>query len=292
MKYRHSFHAGNFADVHKHVALLALLHALKKKAKGFQYLDTHAGRGSYDLSGALGEAAGGIGRFLQAQHSAPELREYAALITQFRAAAGRGHLYPGSPLIAASELRAQDRAVMIELQGLEAHALEEELAALGRVRSEALNARVERGDGWARLRAYLPPPERRGLTLLDPPYEDTQQDFSQLTAAMAEAVRRFPTGVLALWYPIKDERTITPWHAECLRALQEANTSPLQVLASELWLYPRDSRVALNGSGLLIVNPPWLTLERMQVWLRELQACLASAPGAGSSVRMLSESSR
>jgi len=292
MKYRHSFHAGNFADVHKHVALLALLHALKKKAKGFQYLDTHAGRGSYDLSGALGEAAGGIGRFLQAQHSAPELREYAALITQFRAAAGRGHLYPGSPLIAASELRAQDRAVMIELQGLEAHALEEELAALGRVRSEALNARVERGDGWARLRAFLPPPERRGLTLLDPPYEDTQQDFSQLIAAMAEAVRRFPRGVLALWYPIKDERTITPWHAECLRALQEANTSPLQVLASELWLYPRDSRVALNGSGLLIVNPPWLTLERMQVWLRELQACLASGPGAGSSVRMLSESSR
>ena len=292
MKYRHSFHAGNFADVHKHVALLALLHALKRKAKGFQYLDTHAGRGSYDLSGAAGEAAGGIGRFLQAQHAAPELREYAALVTQFRTAAGRGHLYPGSPLIAASELRAQDRAVMIELQGAEAHALEEELATLGRVRGEVLNARVERGDGWSRLRAYLPPPERRGLTLLDPPYEDTQRDFSQLTAALAEAVRRFPTGVLALWYPIKDERAIAPWHAACLRALQDARLLPLEVLASELWLYPRDSRVALNGSGLLIVNPPWLTLERMQVWLRELQTCLATGPGGGSSVRMLSESSR
>jgi 23S rRNA (adenine2030-N6)-methyltransferase len=290
MKYRHSFHAGNFADVHKHVALLALLRALKKKAKGFQYLDTHAGRGGYDLSGASGEAAGGIGRFMQAQHAAPELRAYAAAIAHFRAAAGRGHFYPGSPLIAVSELRAQDRAVMIELQGAEAHALEQELAALALVRSEPLNARVERGDGWAKLRAYLPPSERRGLTLLDPPYEDTEQDFSRLTAALAEAVRRFPTGVLALWYPIKEERTIAPWHAECLRALQEALVSPVEVLVSELWLYPRDSRVALNGSGLLIVNPPWLTLERMQEWLRELQRCLASGPGAGSSARMLSES--
>jgi 23S rRNA (adenine2030-N6)-methyltransferase len=291
MKYRHSFHAGNFADVHKHVALLALLRALQRKDKGFLYLDTYAGRGSYDLSGGSAEAAGGVGRLLQAQPAAQELREYAELVTDFRAAGPRQQLYPGSPLIAAAELRSQDRAVLIELQGAEAHALEESLAALAAARGRALNVRVERGDGVARLRAFLPPPERRGLTLLDPPYEE-QEELDRVSAALTEAARRFPTGVLALWYPIKDERTIAPWHAECLRALHAALRSSPAVLASELWLYPRDSRVALNGSGLLIVNPPWLTLERMQVWLPELQNCLAVGAGGGSSVRMLSESAR
>jgi 23S rRNA (adenine2030-N6)-methyltransferase len=292
MKYRHSFHAGNFADVHKHITLLALLRSLKKKDKGFLYLDTHAGRGSYDLSGGSAEAAGGVGRFMQAQHAAPELREYAGLITRLRARAARQHLYPGSALIAAAELRAQDRAVLIELQGAEAHALEQALAALAAARGAQLATRVERGDGFARLRAFLPPPERRGLTFLDPPYEETQRDFSQLAAALGEAVRRFPTGVLVAWYPIKDERSIGPWRAECARALRAALASPPALLASELWLYPRDSRVALNGSGLLIVNPPWLTLERMQVWLPELQSILAVGAGAGSSAEMVSESSR
>jgi 23S rRNA (adenine2030-N6)-methyltransferase len=290
MKYRHSFHAGNFADVHKHIALLALLHALKKKAKGFLYLDTHAGRGSYDLSGVAAEAEGGINRLLGTPHEAPELREYAALIAQLRARATRRHLYPGSPLIAAAELRTEDRAVLIELQGAEAHALEQALATLAEARGIALPVRVERGDGFRRLRAFLPPPERRGLTFIDPPYEETQHDFREVTAALVEATRRFPTGVLAAWYPIKDERTIGPWQSECLRALRATLAQPPAVLASELWLYRRDSRLALNGSGLLIVNPPWLTLERMQVWLPELQARLAISADGGSSVRILSES--
>jgi 23S rRNA (adenine2030-N6)-methyltransferase len=291
MKYRHSFHAGNFADVHKHVSLLALLRALKRKDKGFLYLDTHAGRGSYDLSGSSPEAAGGVGRFLQSRPAAAELREYAELIVAFRASGARQQLYPGSPLIAAAELRSQDRAVLIELQGGEAHALEGSIAALSTERGHELNARVERGDGTERLRAFLPPPERRALTLLDPPYEE-HEEFSRVTTTLIEAARRFPTGVVALWYPIKDERTIVPWRAECVRALHGAMALAPAVLASELWLYPRDSRVALNGSGLLIVNPPWLTLERMQVWLPELQSCLAVGPGGGSSVRMLSQSSR
>lgn len=291
MKYRHSFHAGNFADVHKHIALLALLRALKKKDSGFLYLDTHAGRGSYDLSGVPAEAAAGVGRFLEAQqHEAPELREYAALIAELRGRAARRHLYPGSPVIAAAELRAQDRAVLIELQGAEAHALEHSLATLAEARATELPVRVERGNGFQRLKAFLPPPERRGLTFIDPPYEETQQDFRELSAALVEATRRFPTGVLAAWYPIKDERTIGPWQTECLRALRAALALPPAVLASELWLYPRDSRVALNGSGLLIVNPPWLTLERMRVWLPELQASLAASAGGGSSARMLSQS--
>jgi 23S rRNA (adenine2030-N6)-methyltransferase len=288
MKYRHSFHAGNFADVHKHIALLALLRALKKKDKGFLYLETHAGRGSYDLSGLPAEAAGGVGRFLEAHHEAPELREYAAVIAALRARTARRHLYPGSPLIAAAELRAQDRAVLIELQGPEVQALEQSLSTLPDAGAGGLRVRVERDDGFQRLKAFLPPPERRGLTFIDPPYEETQQDFREVTAALVEATRRFPTGVLAAWYPIKDQRTLGPWLMECLRALRGAATTPPAALASELWLYPRDSRVALNGSGLLIVNPPWLTLERMQVWLPELQACLAVGAGGGSSARMVS----
>jgi 23S rRNA (adenine2030-N6)-methyltransferase len=290
VKYRHRFHAGNFADVHKHITLLALLRALKKKDKGFLYLDTHAGRGSYDLSGAQ-EAATGIDRFMQSEHRAPELREYADLIRRFRATSAGRHLYPGSPLIGAAELRPQDRAVLIELQGAEAHTLEQALATVAAARGGALSARVERGDGFAQLRAFLPPPERRALTFLDPPYEQTQQDFGQLIAALAEAARRFPTGVLAAWYPIKDERDIAPWQAECVRALR-ALQQRTAVLASELWLYPRDSRVALNGSGLLLVNAPWLILERLRVWLPELQADLAVGAGGGSSTRILSESCR
>jgi len=250
MKYRHSFHAGNFADVHKHIALLALLRALKKKDKGFLYLESHAGRGRYDISGVAGEAQGGVDRFLAAAHEAPELREYAALIARLRARAARRHLYPGSPLIAAAELRPQDRAVLIELQGAEAHVLEQALTTLASAGEAGPSVRVERGDGFARLKAFLPPPERRGLTFLDPPYEETQQDFREVTAALVEATRRFPTGVLAAWYPIKDERSIPPWQDECLRALRATLALPPAVLASELWLYPRDSRVALNGSGL------------------------------------------
>ena len=285
MKYRHSFHAGNFADVHKHVTLLALLTALQKKDKGLLYLDTHAGRGSYDLSTQSLEAAAGIGRFASVEHSAPELRRYAALLAQFRARPGQGHRYPGSPLIAASALRPQDRAVLIEFLGAEAQALEASLAAVARGRSDApRSVRVERGDGFERLRAWLPPPERRGLTFIDPPYEQTQQDFGHVTAALAEGLRRFPTGVFAAWYPIKDERSTAAWHAACARALQAPT------LVCELWLYPRDSQVGLNGSGLLIANPPYLTLERLQAWLPELRSCLAPGPSAGASARMLSQS--
>ena len=145
-------------------------------------------------------------------------------------------------------------------------------------------AQVERGDGYARLRAWLPPAERRGLTFIDPPYEQTGEDFSAVTQALGEGLRRFPTGVMVAWYPIKDERSTGTWQHTCMRTLDAP------ILASELWLYPRDSRVALNGSGLLIVNPPHQILEHMQVWLPQLQAQLSSEPAAGSRAFMLAES--
>ena len=281
MKYRHAYHAGNFADVHKHVTLLALLAALQRKDKGFLYLDTHAGRGTYDLSTPGAESAAGVGRFEHGEHGAPELRQYAQALSAFRAAPGNTHLYPGSPLLAVRALRPQDRAVCIELLGAEAHALAQALSAAG---SDAGGAgsrvRIERGDGFELLRAQLPPAERRGLTFIDPPYEE-RNDFERAVAAVAEGLRRFPTGVFAAWYPIKDARDALSWHAAYSAAISAAT------LVSELWLYPRDSRVALNGSGLLITNPPYLIAQAMQTWLPQLQACLAVEAGAGSLVRML-----
>ncbi|HEY8052373.1 MAG: 23S rRNA (adenine(2030)-N(6))-methyltransferase RlmJ [Steroidobacterales bacterium] len=281
MKYRHAYHAGNFADVHKHVTLLTLLGALQRKDKGFLYLDTHAGRGVYDLSTPAAESAAGIGRFQQGVISAPELQQYAEALSAFRAMPGNAHCYPGSPLLAARALRPQDRAVCVELLGAEANALTQALAASGgEAGGDDGRVRIERGDGFALLRAQLPPAQRRGLTFIDPPYEE-RNDFERVTAAVADGLRRFPSGVFAAWYPIKDARDASAWHA----AYAAAVTAP--TLVSELWLYPRDSRVALNGSGLLITNPPYLIGERMQVWLPELQSRLAVEAGAGSLVRML-----
>ncbi|HYB64981.1 MAG TPA: 23S rRNA (adenine(2030)-N(6))-methyltransferase RlmJ [Steroidobacteraceae bacterium] len=286
MKYRHSFHAGNFADVHKHVTLLALLAALKRKPKGFLYFDTHAGRGGYDLSGGSAEAAAGIGRFLAGEPRAPELRHYAQLLGRLRAARGSSRFYPGSPLIALEELRPQDRAVLVEWQAAEAQALK---AAVGDAGSRGAaqralpRARIEQGDGLKLLRAALPPAERRALIFIDAPFEETRAEFVRITAAIGDALRRFATGVFAVWYPIKEQRVTSAWHVEFSRAVAAPT------LAAELWLYPRDSRVSLNGSGLLIANPPWQTEERMHAWLPELAAALGAGAAGGTQVRMLSQ---
>jgi len=275
MKYHHAFHAGNFADVHKHVTLLALLGALKRKEKGFFYLETHAGRGSYEGKGeAAVEAQQGIGRFKAVTQHAQELQTYANAIATFRKARNNAHAYPGSPLLAANALRAQDRGVLVELLPNEARALERALPAHP-------GLHVESGDGFARLRAHLPPAERRGLTFIDPPYEETQLDFERVKAAIGAALRRFATGVIAVWYPIKDARDTAAWQA----SLVDSVAHP--VLVSELWLYPRDSRVALNGSGLLIVNPPYQSTERMRLWLPQLHASLDPKNAGGWDARLL-----
>ena len=270
MKYRHGFHAGNFADVHKHVALLALLAALTRKDKGFLYLETHAGAGEY---GASDEADAGITRIAGATFQSEELRRYLAAVAAFRKSKGGGRAYPGSPLLAAHELRAQDRGIAVEILAPEARALERALGPGSRMR-------VETGDGFQRLRAHMPPPERRGLVLIDPPYEETRQDFERVTAAIADALRRFESGVFCAWYPIKEERDVASWKAGLTRSLNR------DVLFSEVWIYPRDSRVGLNGSGLAIVNPPYQVEERMKAWLPELHAALDSARAGGCAVEL------
>jgi 23S rRNA (adenine2030-N6)-methyltransferase len=282
VKYRHARHAGNFADVHKHVTLLALLTALKRKDKGFLYLETHAGRGAYELT-PTGEAAAGIVRFeteLGAARgaAAEELRTYAERVRSLRRERAAPRLYPGSPLLAFAELRPQDRAVLIERLPAEARALEKALSPFGAI---APRLRVESGDGFERLRAWLPPSERRGLTFIDPPYEQTRQDFERVRHAAAEALRRFHTGVVAIWYPIKEERDTAAWQAAL------AGELGCELLAGQLSLYPSDSRVALNGSGMLILNAPYLVAERMEMWLPQLHSCLDLGHGGGASVRRI-----
>jgi 23S rRNA (adenine2030-N6)-methyltransferase len=277
MKYKHSFHAGNFADVHKHVALLALLAALKRKEKGFLYLETHAGRGAYDL-GANSESAGGIGKLVRnAADLGEEIRAYLEQVKAHQARTHAANGYPGSPLLACGGLREQDRAVLIELQAPEAAALQRAVAGT----PLAARVKVERGDGFELMKAHLPPAERRGLTFIDPPYEENGKDFTRVTQAIGDAMRRFATGVMAAWYPIKDERTTQRWHAQLAQQLTH------EALLAELWLYPRDTRVGLNGSGLLILNPPYRVAERMQIWQAELLSALGARPGGGTSVREL-----
>jgi len=279
MKYRHSFHAGNFADVHKHVALLALLHAMQNKDKGFLYLDTHAGAGRYDLAapdthrGA--EARHGIGALVAAAApEAVELKHYLAAVAALRAGIGDPHAYPGSPWLAAHTLRAQDRGICCEILPAECRALERALGGFRRVR-------VACADGYQQLQSVLPPRERRCLLLIDPPYENPAVELEQATQALVSSLQRLANCVIMLWYPIKDERTLAPWLARVERAL----TVP--TLSLELWIYPRDSRVGLNGSGLLLVNPPYRFEQRASLWQPELQALLDKAHHGGTTAHWL-----
>lgn len=245
MNYRHSFHAGNFADVHKHIVLLALLDYLLKKPKPIFLLDTHAGRGDYDLTASAaqrgGEWQGGIGRLFDIESTQQAVRRY---IQQVREHSGKSlRRYPGSPLLATRVLRAGDRRVFVEKHPEEAHALR---AAL----SLQPNTSIVEDDAYHALRAYLPPKENRGLVLLDPPYEQPDE-FKQLCAALIAAAQRWPNGLYCAWYPLKADGGAAALHAGLLRA------GLRKLLLSELWVRPADAPTGLNGSGLLILNPPW-----------------------------------
>ncbi|MCC7462709.1 MAG: 23S rRNA (adenine(2030)-N(6))-methyltransferase RlmJ [Gammaproteobacteria bacterium] len=283
MKYRHAFHAGNFADVHKHVTLLALLRALHRKEQGLLYLETHAGAGQYAPGGAAGlhglEARGGLERLLPRAGTPPagpatatEIHDYVAVVQALRASAGAA-LLPGSPLIAASALRPQDRGVCCEIQPAECRALERALRPYPRMRALC-------GDGYAAIAAQLPPRERRALLLIDPPYEEPRREWDSALDAIDAALRRLANAVMALWYPIKDERTLTPW-------LQRAAQLTAPALAAELWVHPRDTRVGLNGSGLLIVNPPWQFDSGLGRWQPELGRRLDSGGHGGTQYRWI-----
>jgi 23S rRNA (adenine2030-N6)-methyltransferase len=280
MKYRHSFHAGNFADVHKHVALLALLSAMQRKDKGYLYLETHAGAGRYDLSGADShhgsEARHGVGPVLNAASTphSEELRMYLDAVAAARGAFANPQLYPGSPWLAADRLRAQDRGVFCEIIPSECRSLQRTLGGFRRVH-------IECEDGYQQLPSLLPPRERRCLLLIDPPYETPAAELDAALAAVGVALQRLANTVIALWYPIKDERTLTPWLTRVERAVS------VPTLNLELWIFPRDSRVGLNGSGLLIFNPPYQFEQRAPQWQSELQRLLDKSGQGGHTTRWL-----
>ncbi len=238
MNYRHAFHAGNFADCVKHALLVWLLRAMARKDKPFMVLDTHAGIGAYDLEAAeaqrTGEAFGGIFRLLDAGD--------AALADYLGAVRGLG-LYPGSPAIAQALLRPGDRLVCCELHP-------EDFAVLRRRFARADNVAVHLRDGYEAMMALLPPPERRGLVLVDPPYE-APDEFARLVAALRAAHARFATGVFVAWYPIKHRAPVRAFHT----AMQASGIR--DVVAVEFLLREPLDAARLNGCGLLVVNPPW-----------------------------------
>jgi 23S rRNA (adenine2030-N6)-methyltransferase len=265
MNYRHIYHAGNFADVAKHVGLVYCLDALKRKDTAFFVLDTHAGRGYYDLHGAeaqkSGEAERGVQRLLSSAAAGEPLAAYfAALGARPGARVAR---YPGSPALVAAALRPQDRAVCNELIPAEARAAERELYSSGRLR-------IEVGDGYAALRSHLPPAERRGLVLIDPPYE-SPDELASLSAALADAHRRWPTGTFLAWYPIVSAAQRRRVHAR-FAALRLA-----KMLLADLAVHPDDASVGLAGSGLLLVNPPYGADDFLREAYLAIHASLAEA---------------
>ena len=253
MNYRHAFHAGNFADVHKHSVLARILVHLCLKPAAFRFIDTHAGAGRYSLLGVEASRSGewreGIARVWQAQRQTPPhplLAPYLACVAACNPD-GKLRVYPGSPLIAENLMRRQDRLVACELEPRAASQLAATLR--GDRRAKALEI-----DGWTALGAFVPPKERRGVVLVDPPFEDAA-DYMRLTGALSVAHRKWPSGIYVLWYPIK-ERGAPDALARRLRALGAA-----RVLRCELTLGPLRSQAGLVGSGLVVVNPPF-TLER------------------------------
>ncbi len=245
VNYRHGFHAGNFADVFKHVVVTLLVRALAAKDKPFCYLDTHAGAGRYDLAAEAarktGEFQHGIAR-LWASAPPPAFTDYLAAV---RALNADGHLrfYPGSPRLVRYFLRPQDRMVLCELHPQEYAHLKDEFAG---DRQVAVHLR----DGYAALKAFLPPPERRGLVLIDPPFEQPDE-FARAAEALVAAQARWNSGVYALWYPIKTQPPVAALH----RALRASGMRKL--LVAEFSPHPRDSALRMNGCGMVIVNPPW-----------------------------------
>lgn len=274
MNYRHAFHAGNHADVLKHSVLLAACQALVAKPAPCFALDTHAGRGLYRLDDAsarrTGEADAGIGALLRHGTGGPVLDAYREAIDACRALHGDS-AYPGSPWLLAHALRAQDTIACCEVQA-------DEAAALKRCFSDDRRVGVHQRDGYAAIGALLPPRVGatrigRGLVLVDPPYEAQRAEFDTVLAALREGLARWPQGMFMLWYPIKQRITLNPF-------LRRAAQLPAKsVLVAELMVRPEESALRMNGSGLLLCNPPWRLDDTLAGLLPALQAALAPDGG-------------
>ena len=267
MNYRHAYHAGNFADVVKHVVLARLVEYLKRKDKAFRVIDTHAGMGLYDLSSAEAQKTGewreGIGRVLDAAFEPKAAALLEPYLDAVRAANPQGGLraYPGSPSIARRLLRRQDRLSAVELHPADA-------ARLKALFEGDFQTRVMELDGWLALGAHLPPREKRGLVLVDPPFEEAGE-FDRLAEGLAKAHRRWPGGIYALWYPIKDGEAVAAFR----RRLARSGIPKLLDIAFEIG--PPAAEPRLHGSGMVVANPPFTLEGELATLLPALHGVLA-----------------
>lgn len=279
MNYQHAFHAGNFADVFKHAVLARILVHLREKPQAFRVLDTHAGAGIYNLEGArasrTGEWRDGIARVLEkppAGAAAELLAPYLAAISSLNSG-GALRRYPGSPQVALSLMREQDRLTACELEPRASTALANHLRKDRRAKAVEI-------DGWQALNAYLPPPERRGLVVVDPPYED-RDEFERLEKGLALGQRKWPTGTYLFWYPIKGAGP-----AAFLRRLHKLSIP--KVLRTELHVSAATSG-RFTASGLIIVNPPWRLADELRVLLPALHMILSQGRGSRTVLEALGD---
>src|ERR1700729_3942642 len=277
MNYRHAFHAGGFADVIKHIVLVRILSYLQEKPAAFRVIDTHAGAGFYDLTADEGRRGGewltGIARVMQARFSektAPLVKPYLDIVRAFNPARELAS-YPGSPLIARALLRPQDRMTACEV---EPKARKRLIDALRR----DTQARVVDLDGWLALPAFVPPKERRGLVLIDPPYEQ-KDEFERLAAGFAEAFAKWPTGSYLLWYPVKSRRATDDLARQVAQVISEARP-PGKCLRVEFSVAPQAAGQGLTSAGLLVVNPPWTLAADLKTILPELEKPLGQGGAA------------
>lgn len=285
MNYRHHFHAGNFADVMKHVLLVRLVRALQRKDTGFLYLDTHAGRGGYDLAAATTgdsrarkpEWPDGIGRLWNARDLPEMVAEYVGLVRVFDRQGGNlaeaVRFYPGSPWFSWRLARPQDRLVCCEKHPAECAALRTAMGFGSRVSIEEI-------DGYAAMRGLLPPRERRALILIDPPFE-APDEFAQIAVALGGALRRFPRGVFVIWYPLTRRARVD----EFLGAVVALKPPP--TLLVELAIAGESAGLKMRGCGLVVINPPWQFDGEARAVLGGLAATLAQTPGGASVVDWL-----
>lgn len=272
MNYRHVYHAGNFADVVKHAALTRIVEYLKKKEASFRVIDTHAGRGLYDLSSAeaqkIGEWRDGIGRVMEAKlprEAALLLKPYLDAVAAFNPEGGLRQ-YPGSPLITRALLRKQDRLSAIELHPEDAESLAAQFEGDVQTRVIVLN-------GWLALGAHLPPKEKRGLVLVDPPFEEAGE-FDRMADSLAKAHRRWPGGVYAFWYPIKDRRAVNAFRS----ALKDSEIPKITDIVFEIRAASSEPR--LDGCGIAVVNLPYGLAKELHTILSALKPLLGEN-GAG-----------
>lgn len=267
MNYRHVFHAGNFADVFKHALLVLAVENLKKKDKPFFVLDTHAGTGLYDLrgeqAGKTGEWVEGVGRLLADADAPAALAPYLDAVR----AVGEG-LYPGSPKLVQSLLRAEDRLFLCELHP-------DDAVSLRRTMGRDERVKVETRDGYEALKAVLPPKERRGLVLIDPPFE-RRDEFAACERALRDGAKRWGSGTFAIWYPIKDPLEVAAFQARVAEmGLDKAWFCDLYIRK------PVSGRPRLDGCGFVFLNPPFPILQAAEHWLPDLAGLLAQGEGAG-----------